>query len=257
MGQAATPGVVRGCGTRISGGLYLECGVGPGGRPLEHFLCDPPVPITVDTKVGVELVERDGLVHVLDWVGEAHYPYASDFLEEGGRYGFSRRVSRTLPFSRLSAASRLLVVHARGLVVNHRELRPFMPEAYATTPNSRAFKHHCGLLERTGDAGHYRPDPLEHPCTRDLWALPPADRALDGDPPHYLRTCASFSYEVFPLAPDAPVPETTAALIASLPITNVGVVKAEDGSHESTLERVRELLACEGGLKISVTEVDA
>ena len=257
MGQTATPGVVRGCGTRISGGLYLECGVGPGGQPLEFFLCDPPVPMTVGTKLGVELVERNGVTHVLDWVGSAHYPYASDFLEEGARFGFSRRVSRTLDLSRLTAASRLLVVHARGLVLNHQELRPFMPEAYVTDPQGASFEHHCGLLERTGSVDHYRPDPYAHPCARDLWALPPADRVLDGERPRYLRTCASFAYEVFPPAPDAPVPETAAALIASLPITNVGVVKAEDGSHKKTLERVRELLAGEDGLRIGVTETDA
>lgn len=257
MGQAATQGVVRGCGTRTSGGIYLECGVGPGGRPLEHFLCDPPVPLGVGSKLGVELIERDGVTHVLDWVGEAHYPFAADFLEEGGRFGFSRRVSRTLDFARLTASSRLLVVHARGRVVNPRELRPFMPEAYVTDPRGASCEHHCGLLGRTGNAGHYRPDAYAHPCTRDLWALPPADRVLDGDPPRLMRTCASFSYEVYPASPDAPAPETATALIALLPITNVGVVRAGDGSHRGTLERVRTLLACEGGLRISVTEADA
>ena len=53
------------------------------------------------------------------------------------------------------------------------------------------------------------------------------------------------------------MPETTPALVASLPITNVSVIKAQDGSHTGTLEKVREMLTLEGGLKISVSEADA
>lgn len=262
MGRAAVPGVVRGCGTRQAGGTYLECGTGSGGRALEHFLCDPPIPMTCDTKVGVELIERGGVVHVLDWVGENAYPYAADFLEEGRRYGFSRRVSKTLDLSRLSFESRLLVVHARGLVTNHQDVRPAMPEGYNQAYDSKglrkpAHEHHCGHLERTSIPGHHLPNPHNHACTRDLWTLPPANRVFDGDPPRYERHFASIQYEVFPLSPDAPVPETTPALVASLPITNVSVVKAEGGSHQETLTKVRELLSWEGGLKISVIETDA
>ena len=251
MGVEAVQGVSRGCGTRTSGGVYLECGTGYGGRPLEFFLADPPIPLTCDTKLGVQLIERDGVVHVLDWIGEQHYPNCADFLEEGRRLGFSRRISKTLDLSRLSAESRILIVHAKGLVVNYQALRPFMPEPFHTACSAqgkhpRAYEHHCGYLERTGRPDHYRPEAYTHACTRNLWALPPASRVDDGAPPHYLREFASVSYEVFPLAPDAPVPETTSALVASLPITNISIVKAQDGSHTGTLSKVREMLACEG-----------
>ena len=263
MGVGAVQGVPRGCGTRQEGGTYLESGVSPGrGRPLEFFLADPPVPLTCDTKVGVELIERGGVVHVIDWVGEQHYSNAADFLEEGRRYGFSRRVPRTLDFSRLTAESRILVVHARGLVVNHEALRPFMPECYNAAHDEQgrrkpAYKHHCGHLEQTALPSHYQPDPYKHRCTKDLWTLPPASHVDDGTTPRYLREFASVSYEVFPLAPDAPAPATTPALVASLPITNISVVKAQDGSHTGTLSKVREMLTWEGGLKISVTDADA
>lgn len=262
MGVAAIPGVTRGCGTRVSGGLYLECGTGYGGKPLEFFLSDPPIPMTCDTKLGVELIERGGVVHVLDWVGEQHYPFVTDLLEEGRHYGFSRRIPRTLNLSRLSAQSRLLIVHARGLVVNHEALRPFMPK-HLNTPYTEqgrrkpAHKHHCGHLERTGSPEHYQPDPHTHGCTRDLWAVPPATRVEDGAPPRYVREFASLSYDVAPLAPDAPAPEYVSALVASLPITNISVIKARDGSHQQTLEKVKEMLEWEGGLRISVTEADS
>ena len=263
MGATAIPGVTRGCGTRKERGIYLECGTRPGrGHPLEFFLADPPVPMTCDTKVGVELIDRGGVVHVLDWVGEQHYPVITDYLEEGRVFGFSRLISSTLDLSRLTLDSRILVVHARGLVVNHEALRPFMPERYNTAYDKQgrrkpAYKHHCGHLEHTASPEHYQPDPNTHRCTRDLWAVPPATRVEDGAPPRYIREFASISYEVFPLAPDAPAPEYVSALVASLPITNISVIKAIDGSHQETLGRVKELLTWEGGLRISVTEADA
>ena len=261
MGATATPGVERGCGTRRSGAVYLEVGLGYGGKPIEFFLPDPPVPMTCDTKVGVELIERDGVIHVVDWIGEQHYPFAADALEEGRRYGFSRRVPRTLDLSRLTVASRILLVHARGLVTNHQALRPFMPDSYndACGPDGirkPAHKHHCGHLERTAIPGHHKPHSHKHACTRDLWVMPPATRVEDSTPPHYLREFASISYGVFPLSPDAPAPDYTSALVASLPITNISVIKARDGSHQQTLERVKEMLSWEGGLRISVTEAD-
>jgi hypothetical protein len=263
MGATATPGITRGCGTRKEGGIYLESGTRLGrGRSLEFFLADPPVPMTCDTKVGVELIERGGIVHILDWVGEQHYPAITDFLEESRALGFSRRISSTLDLSRLTAESRILVVHARGLVVNHEALRPFMPERYNAAHDEQgrrkpAHKHHCGHLERTASPEHYQPDPHTHGCTRDLWAVPLTTRVEDGAPPRYIREFASISYEVAPLAPDAPPPEYVSALVASLPITNISVIRAKDGSHTQTLEKVRTMLEWEGGFRISVTEADA
>ena len=65
MGVAAVQVVPRGCGMRKAGGVYIEVGTASGiGKPLEGFLCDPPVPMTTDCKVGVELIERGGVVHI-------------------------------------------------------------------------------------------------------------------------------------------------------------------------------------------------
>lgn len=119
--------------------------------------------------------------------------------------------------SRLTTESRLLVVHVRGLVTNHQHVRPAMHEGYNQVYDSKglrkpAHEHHCGHLERVGVPGHHLPDAHRHVCTRDLWTLPPANRVFDGNPPRYEREFASVKYEVFPLAPDAPVPETTSAI---------------------------------------------
>ena len=92
------------CGAgRMVGGVYLECAPVPGGVALERFLIDPPQPIEVSTfgiaPLGVNLLTRAGVTHVIDWVGESHYPEMQDFIEEGRVMGFSRKVSA----ARLSA----------------------------------------------------------------------------------------------------------------------------------------------------------
>lgn len=52
----------------------------PVSQPL-HFLCDPPV--LVDdwhlSPVGVQLIERNGITHIIDWVGSMYYPNVADF----------------------------------------------------------------------------------------------------------------------------------------------------------------------------------
>jgi hypothetical protein len=97
---------VRGCGTRVKGGIYAECKLSPFGMPIEHFLIDPPNPIPDDlglTPVGVKLFERDGVFHILDWVGSAHYKNVADFIEETRNFGASRRLSKSTDFSKLTA----------------------------------------------------------------------------------------------------------------------------------------------------------
>lgn len=239
MGAVSEPGVHRGCGYRQQGGVYVECGKSKRGLPLEAFLVDPPVPMTVDAKVGVELIRRGDTYHILDHVGSMHYPNAADVLEEGRAYGFSRRVPKNMDFSLLTSRSRLLLVHANGLLVNHDEMAAYLDEALRLNFGL------CGLHAlRSGDK------PTD--CIRYLWALP---EATEHDRGAFYRSFASVRYRVFPFMPDAPRPVTTSALIASLPITNISVIRAEDGSHVETLQRVRRLVPWEGGL--SVTEADA
>lgn len=83
MSIGAIP-VVRGCGTRKKNAIYFECGLSPYGQPLEYFIIDPPV--LIDdwnlSRVGVQLIERNGITHIIDWVGSEHYPNPADCLEE-------------------------------------------------------------------------------------------------------------------------------------------------------------------------------
>lgn len=248
----AVPGVTRGCGKRKTGGVYLESGLAGSsmnGKPLEWFLVDPPVPFEVDRKIGVELVVGpDGKTHVVDWVGQQHYPWPTDFLEEGRRFGFSRRVTRGLDFSRLEVGSRMLFVHARGVLLNLPELMPYLRESVHTLGSK-----HCGLAQRNevkDSQRHVQPFTTEM-CSRYWWAFPPSTHVEDGQHGvRFLRQFNELRYEVYPLAPEAPEPRWAPALIASVPVTNVGVVRAADGSHRPTFEEVRRQLR-HGGLNAS------
>lgn len=127
MAAKAVCNVDRGCGRRQAGGIYLEVGIGHGGLPVECFIVDPVIVIPTETQLaygltpqGVTLIERpDGVVDVWDIVGENYYPNPADFIEESRKYGVSRRVRGNLDFSRLTAASRLIVLHCKAGIYNN------------------------------------------------------------------------------------------------------------------------------------------
>jgi hypothetical protein len=121
-----TSGARRGCGYRQPGGAYFAVPLGPGGRPIEEFLIDPPVVIDDPARlglasVGVTLVERDGVTHVLDIVGREYYPTVASFIDEARRLGISRRAPRTIDFGRITRASRLLLAHPHADIANAAE----------------------------------------------------------------------------------------------------------------------------------------
>jgi hypothetical protein len=96
-----TSGARRGCGYRQPGGAYFAIPLGPGGHPVEEFLIDPPILIDAErlgaASVGVTLIKRDGITHVLDIVGREHYPTVAEFVDEARRMGVSRRAPRSIP----------------------------------------------------------------------------------------------------------------------------------------------------------------
>lgn len=116
----SVPGVERGCGYRTEGGVYLESGLAPGGVPLEHFILDPPIILDIDCKTGVQLWEHPGtkVTHIIDWIGTKHYPYAPDVIEEGRKYGFSRRVTKNIRWEDLDDRSRIILVHEKAILEN-------------------------------------------------------------------------------------------------------------------------------------------
>lgn len=226
---------VRGCGTRVKGGLYVEVATADWGLPLECFLVDPP--LLIDPKelnlspIGVKMIEDPhGNRHILDWVGETFYPFAADFLAEGKIMGFSRRISPDLPLSLLNWNSRLAIAHPKGYIHNHEgavpaEVSPFV-----------SLEEHC---PRVGACPGDRFAPhVNEMCVAQHWVVAPSSTdQSSGEVP--VRNFASTSYFVFP-PPDDYTPEFGPAIIAKLPISRLVVVAAEDGSHHDTLHAVRE-----------------
>jgi hypothetical protein len=138
------------CGeTRVAGGLYWACwglwdpllpSSGYGANTIamamrqrkQVIALDPPVVIDPQAiglqAVGVKMIERNGVFHVLDWVGTNHYPNVADFVEEAARHGVSRRMPSNLRFDLLTSASRLLLVHEKAYLEGRGQLLSTSPE---------------------------------------------------------------------------------------------------------------------------------
>ena len=111
----------RRCGWRVAGGVYWTLDTEASGAPrhdLARFTLSPAIPVDPEamglSAIGVSTVERNGVTHVVDWVGESHYETPEAFLEEVARMGLSRRMPRTFRFDTLTEDSRILIVHRHG-----------------------------------------------------------------------------------------------------------------------------------------------
>lgn len=228
--------VARGCGTRKKGGIYLEVGLSPFGMPLEHFLIDPPWPVLGEgfPNQGVNMVEREGVWHVLDRVGASYYPNVADFVEEARRFGVSRRAQRTLKFGKLTKDSRIILAHPRAYIANWQEfnkaLEPFLcirallPDG---CPKHIKAEH---LRDNTMCAGLWWED-----IDPKLGTVEPAD-AIKGSR-LVRRVMPSFSYEAH-RRPEEITPEYQLGAFLSLPLTRIVVVEGGREGFEN-LEKVR------------------
>lgn len=237
MAHGAIP-VKRGCGTRQKGGIYAEVGVSDDGAPIESFLLDPPIRVSVEqlglSYVGVSIVEREGLFHAFDWVGETFYPNVADFVEEGRRFGISRRISKSVDMSSLTPKSRLIVVHRKAWI-NQR----------GKEWNDWKIVH--GVM---GDAGCPTEQPThvggtdEQMCVAYWWQ--DIERGA-GEFQLYTasdrlgkRKMPSFEYEAA-LSPEGVVQEYQPALFATFPIHRLAVVYDDEGGrHEAALKAAKK-----------------
>jgi hypothetical protein len=198
-----TSGARRGCGYRQPGGAYFAVPFGPDGRPVEEFLIDPPIVIGAArlgaASVGVTLIERDGVTHVLDIVGREHYPTVAEFVDEARRLGVSRRAPRTIDFERINERSRLLLAHPHADIANAAEF-----------PCGRRCP--CRVPEHLADG-------YGDMCAR-MWWQEPLEAA-----PHRLALFASFPIPQIEVVRD-PIADShsgtvTAASRSGLPIVEV------------------------------------
>ena len=245
-------GMKRGCGSRKKGGIYSTCPLGPGGTPVDAFLIDPPSELPEGladlSRQGVMLFDRDGVTHVLDWVGSNHYPNVADFIEEVKRMGMSRRLPSTTEFSRLSALSQHFLVHERAIVA-HPELyrQPTDPknvEAY-TCPKDIAV-HCCGnAIGRAPMCAGIWWEDLDG-ATSDYdggMTVDPADRRV-------IRqiSCGEYAGLVAPIAPS--MREYMPGIFAAFPISRLEVVKDDVADrHDAAVDKA-------GKSKLDVTLCD-
>jgi len=198
----------RECGPgRQAGHIYAECGFGPNGAPIESFLIDHPTGVNPEqlglSSQGITLIERAGVWHIVDIVGETHYPYAADFIEEARAIGISRKLPRTSEFSKLTADSTLILIHPKARLKD--------PQAAA----SHTIGFHCPCGK-----GH----PATDPCAAWHWFAPPA--TVQGT---LKRRLKRTTYEVKPLFTGAPDLKFTPAYFMRVPISNLSVIRDRDG----------------------------
>ncbi len=194
--------MIRGCGKRKPGGVYICSKLSPHGVPLEEYLIDPPefyggerfrVPI---------IFEKNGTNHLLFWVGKEFYPYPSDFIEEVRQFGASKRVPVEFPIEKLSRWSLMFFVHPRAIIGDYQALPP-PPRCPKGLKNHLANKAYC--------LGHsYQVAPANHEGRRKI-----------GD----------TIYEVTPL-PAEVSPHYVPGIFLRLPITDIDHIVHKNGKAD-------------------------
>ncbi len=176
------------------------------GKPLEEFLIDPPVPYIMDPFRAPQFIERNGINHLLLWVGAEHYPFVSDFIEEIKQFGCSKRIPRDFPIEKLQRESMMLIVHPKAIIKNHNE---FPATEYCPVDKPLHYKNEEYCL---GQTYHF--------------AIP-----NEGD---NFRIIGDTRYKVTPLEISFQ-PEYLAGSFLTLPITNIDYVMTEDKRVDPTV----------------------
>ncbi len=301
--------VPRGCGDREQGGVYAESGLSPWGRPLEEFLIDPPLPIPDGLDLvnkpqlwqrmlpaGEPALDKEGLpiYDLLIWVGQEHYPYVPDYLEEVLRYGASRRLNPNLDLSLLSRSSRMLLAHAHALNTAWQMQRPPQVCKKAVPGHDAALivsddedegaqgetveeairsslVHPAGTSTRSLLPALPQKTPQTGPCLFKLWDLIPREVAQtvidisDGEAggqqsgeeslPFCLREIGSTIYQYHPTGESAD--GLLPGFFAALPITGFALIRYADGSvNDRAKEKILAGLEVHGSSALPVYETD-
>jgi len=189
------------------GGVYICTKLSTHGAPLEEFIIDPPRPYEGEKFRVPVILEKDGLQHLLFWVGKAFYPFPSDFIEEVRRFGASKRVPVDFPIEKLSAGSLMFFVHPRAIIKNHNLLPP---------------PHQCpkGFPDHLSNETY---------CLGHSYQVAPAND--EGK-----RKIGDTVYEVKPLTVDVQL-DFVPGIFLRLPITDIDHVLYKDGRADP---RVKE-----------------
>lgn len=222
----------RACGKRLAAGVYAETRLSPFGEPVETFILCPPKPIDIAdwglAPRGARLVEIEGIWHVFDIVSKTDYQVA-DYIEETRCKGASRRLSRVLDFSKLSEASRLVLIHERAIIEN--------TDAYPQPPVV------CCPRD-------IHQEQLDEMCAGLWWHDFRADELQsDSDGLRHLRTIpGGVSYLAHP-RPEGVEPIYHYGIFMSLPITNLTVITGRNHQEQVSAEKAFQAASL-GGLPV-------
>lgn len=237
--SVASP-IPRGCGYRIVAGIYAETkvegvylrGASGDAEAFDRCLYDPPIAVDLKrlgaTDVGVHLVDsttKDGdvVTHVLDVVGRSHYPDVAGFIHEARAHGVSRRIPSTIDFSRLSARSRIILVHARAWIDNASEY--FAARAPGEWSCPKCAPEHLDSERPPAMCASLFDEDLEGHA--------------EGGARDRIRTVGDVTYRGR-VRPEGVEPRYRHAIFASFPVTSIAVIRDPRGStHEAPLERAR------------------
>jgi hypothetical protein len=269
----------RGCGDREPGGVYAESGLSPFGRPIEHFLFDPPLPVPdgldlvnkptlwqrVDPASGEPMLDPETgnpIYDLLIHIGAEHYPEAADYIEETRRLGASRRLNPNLDLSRLSRLSRMLLAHPRAIIASWRELTPperckkklaYHDQAFYTTL-------YRDLIEPGESLDATHDDERVGPCTFKLYEVLPKEEAIEvfeqeGEYPLCLRQIGSTIYEHRCSGEEVTAWEE--GFILGLPITGIALIQYADGSvNQKAKEKLLTGMEQNGAMSLPFYEAE-
>lgn len=241
----------RGCGSRVAGGVYLECKVGGFGPPIEDFILDPVRPIDVKA-LGIpslgQVVEKGegGRSVIYDRVGVKHYPDAADLVEEVLTLGVSRRVSKTsFPFENLGPGSMLALIHDRGAFADAADyglLTGFLcPKKKHEAKAPYCLGSLYAMIRKAKDDkafsdGRVDPEVWRAKLFASYFAFAGTDLSEFVSINPVVRTRPSLEYAAFGyLTTERPL---TPAVVAAVPVTNVAVVN--DPEDQDSVKRAVE-----------------
>ena len=240
--------IKRGCGKRVTGGVYVVTELSHKGIPINAFLFDPPwVPIDETGErhypgsVGLHPVEnpwKEGVTDLWDWIGESYYPFFPDFWEETMRYGLSRRISGITDFDKLSSESEIIGFHPNGVLTGVKELYTDLE-----------CEHEVGTGMDLCPHNKPHDTPEEVFCIRYLWQLVDT---IDDDVPRLHEVSMprrdpnpQFTYDAayapFWIGLDRYKAEWIPAAMFHLPIHRLEVIEDPFGGlHELQVERLEK-----------------
>jgi len=230
---------IRGCGSRVVGGVYAEVKTGDEGVPIEAFLVDPPSPVDAQalglTDKGVRLVQLGDTWHVFDIIGENYYPNVADFVEEGRWMGVSRRLPSNLDFSKIDPEkSRLVLLHRRAIITNLGET------GFLNLP------HICPKGIARHDAGV-----LDEMCA-GLWWHDLSPKHLDASQMREIK--GGTRYKAWERPKGSTKPERTLGIFMTLPISNLTVIKGRNEEENARVEKIYDKIAGKSKLPVTLEE---